>query len=97
MGKKKETDHGIEETKDGYKIITRDEEFQELREKYSIPVGCPTCGRFMTNWDHKPFFAFGVCAECEVCWVRGRNLDPELVRNRDELQTHIKKKIEEQG
>lgn len=97
MADYKETNKGFEQQKSGYKIIVEDPEFQELREKYQVPAGCPTCGRLMTNWDHKPFFAFGVCSNCEIEWVRDRKLDPELVRNRDRLRSHILEKIEEKA
>lgn len=97
MAKYKETDNGYVKKENGYKVILKDPDFQELREKYQMPVDCPGCGRLMSNWDNKPFFTFGVCSNCQIDWIKGRSLDPDLLKSREKLTNYVKQKIEEKA
>jgi hypothetical protein len=93
--KYKETDSGYVKQEDGFKVVSQDPEMQELREIYAVPMGCPACGRLMTNWDNAPYYRFGICAECEVNYVKSKKAPEELKKDRKGLISFIKNKIEE--
>jgi hypothetical protein len=95
--KKKETDHGILEEKEGYNTLTRDEEFQEYRDMYKVPFVCPACNGIMYNIDTSAFHKFGICKDCEMSWIFERNLDSNLLRDRKKLLKHIINSIEEKN
>jgi hypothetical protein len=81
----------------GYKVITRDEETEKLRNEFKIPMGCYACGKLMENWDSNFFYRHGTCSECYINYIEGRDLSKELLEDRSELIKYIKCKVEEKN
>ncbi len=91
----KETDKGFVSTSNKYEDILKDPDFQDLRDLYKVPLGCPACNKLMYNWDTKFFYRHGVCADCTVDYIEDRDV-PEAVKNhRKALLQFVKDGIEE--
>lgn len=58
-----------------------------------MPIGCHACGKFMTNWDTSFFNRHGVCSECFVNYLDGRDL-PDLKRSEDKI-AYCKSQVKE--
>lgn len=91
----KETDRGFEEQKDGYKVVSQDPKFQELRDEFMIPFACHGCNSLMTHWDDAPFYRTGVCANCEIDWVKSDRAPDDIKKDRKKLRQFIKQKLAE--
>lgn len=68
--------------------IRRDDWKKELR----MPVGCKACGVFMKNWDTQFFNRSGVCSDCHINYIEGRDLN---LNSHAERVAHCKALIEE--
>jgi hypothetical protein len=77
------------EKKDGYVVVTRDDEMQKLRDQYCVPSCCRACGNLMFNWDNKYFYKNGVCCECTINWIEGRDLPEDVLKSRDSLVKYV--------
>lgn len=73
------------------------DEMQSIRDMYKMPFACYACNKLMYNFDNKPFFRYGVCQECFISWIDGRDLSEDLLRDRAGLLAYIKEKIEEKN
>lgn len=73
------------------------EEYENLRQSHRMPLACPACGSLFYNWDKSFYYRHGVCADCTIEYIEGRNLDEDLLRNREELAKYIKQKISEKN
>lgn len=98
--KTKENDEGVwdfvaynEDPQDlsGYWVKREAEWKQELR----VPLACKACGTLLFNWDTQFIHRFGVCANCNVDWIEGRDLS-HLKSNEDRVE-YCKSKIEEKN
>jgi hypothetical protein len=76
----------------GYWVKREAEWKQELR----VPLGCRACGTFLMNWDTQFVHRYGVCANCYVDWLEGRENLPEFRGNAD-MVAYCKAKIEEKN
>lgn len=76
-----------------FKIIERDREFQDLRDEFKIPFACYGCNKLMENWDDKYFFKYKVCSKCAINYIEDRDLDPELLKDRNRVLDHVKEMI----
>lgn len=77
-----------------FKETIKDKEFQVLRDEYKIPFSCYACNKLMMNWDDKFFFRYGVCANCTINYIEGRELEESLLKDRKKLLIYVKNAIE---
>lgn len=45
---------------------------QEIRNKYKVPFSCPLCKRIMRGKSTQTYFKHGVCIDCTINFVEGR-------------------------
>lgn len=93
MTSKKQTDRGFEENQEGYKEIIRDEEIADLRQQYKVPYKCPACIQLIDNWDTKYWYLYGVCSNCFINYLDGRNLSDEIMRSQLKAQAYVIEQI----
>lgn len=93
--KYKETHEGIFEYVDcghgsGFWMKVEDE--QKVHDR--IPIKCRACENWLYNWDRSYHLRWGVCADCYVDWLEGRENLPKF-KNNDERAEFVKQKIAE--
>jgi hypothetical protein len=72
-------------------IRKEDPDKQELR----MPWACRSCDNLMMNIDQTPFYRWGVCRNCEVDYLEGRDLS-HLKTNADRVAFCKAKKEEKE-
>lgn len=68
--------------------IKKDDFKKELR----MPISCKVCNKFMMNWDTKFFYSSGVCADCHINYIEGKESEMTTIAERVE---YCKKMIQE--
>ena len=59
-----------------------------------IPTTCRACDSWMYNWDRTYHLRYGVCSDCYINYLEGRENLPTF-KNNDERAIYVKQKIAE--
>lgn len=70
-----------------------DQEMQDARQ----PLTCPGCNGLLYNRDSEPYNRWGVCADCVVDWIEGRENLPDFKNNNKLVGAYVKEKIAEKA
>lgn len=68
---------------------------EEWKYEARVPLACRACGRLLGKWDTQFIHRYGVCAECNVDWLEGRDLSH--LKSNEERLAYCKSKIEEKN
>ena len=93
--KLKETHEGIFEWIDaghGAGFWAKQEDPQTVHDR--VPFACRACGNMLYNFDHTYHLRYGVCANCHVDYLDGRENLPHF-KNNDARTEYVKQKIAE--
>lgn len=90
----RETEHGLQEwNEEGQfwvRVFTEEEQKERLEDK--IPAYCPACNHFIDNWKAKNYYLWGVCYDCYIEHIEGRELSKE--KDLSTIRRVVKEKIE---
>lgn len=95
MKKKVDSDGNLLDHKDGFVVVTRDEDWQKVRDEYKIPYKCPCCEKYMEHIDDSYFYRWGVCSDCSINYLEDRQNLEHLKFNKKESQAYVSLKIQE--
>lgn len=93
--KTKEQHDGIYEWVDsghGSGFWMKQEDEQMIHDR--IPTSCRACNSWLYNWDRSYHLRYGVCADCYITYMEGRENLPAF-KNNDERAEYVKQKIAE--
>lgn len=76
----------------GFWVKREDDWRQALR----VPLACRACNTVLMNWDTKYHHTWGVCANCYIDHLQGRDNLPKFRSNLDSA-AYCKSKIEEKN